>query len=421
MFFVFASTSAAEWPMFQNDARGTGFTSELGPSDPEVKWRFDRKLFSYQSPVVDEKGNIYVIRGTGDQDQWSHTIYAVSPSGVELWAYEFPRSGISNLAYSPVSNTVLAVASRSIDEKYKYPDEGRPAHSFLLTIDSVSGELKRKRLLDERFSDPWVPHVALDSNGKVYATGRGFLYVFDADGEKLWAYKYAPEESPRLRPESITRPALSPDEKTVYVFLRQGGGLYAHDVKTGKKLWSLFSGGFSDFTSPVVGPDGTVYMAVAGDKNILYALTPEGKVKWKRTFDETVKDSNPVISGDGRYLFVDVANTVGQQGGYIYSLDPKSGDVLWKFELPPAYMTNAPALDAEANVYYLHGNGFLYSISPEGKLRYEIYLGREAAPGSPKTFNERQAYMTGLAIYDGRIYAVAGSIMEYGTLVTIGD
>ena len=417
---VLPSTSAAEWPMFQNDARATGFTEDIGPSDPEVKWRFDSMVFTAESPVLDEHGNVYVIKATKPNEEWSHIISAVSPEGEELWSYEFPRSGISTLSYSSKDAIVVAVAARNIDEKYEYPREGYASESFLLVVDSKSGVLRWKRRLSENYSDPWVPHVAIDSRGMIYAGGRDYLYAFTPEGEKLWSYIYSPGGARRAIKSSITRPSFSPDEKTVYVFRRQGGGLYAHDAKTGKKLWNL-PGGYSDFSSPTIGPDGTVYMAIGGRESFIYALTPEGKVKWKKPFEGTVKDTNPALSGDGRHLFVDVAKSLGMDGGSIYSLDPKSGEILWEFELPPAYMVSPPALDGAVNVYYLHGDGTLYSLTRTGKLRYKIYLGWDLPPSTPLDFRYAQAFMSGPAIHDGRVYAIVGPAKEYGTLLAIGD
>lgn len=417
---VLPSTSAAEWPMFQNDAQGTGFTGDIGPSDPEVKWKLDSALFTLQSPVIDEHGNIYVIKASVPGEDWSPIISAVSPEGKELWTYEFRRSALSNLAYSTRDGTVLTVASRPTDESRTVPLEGYDSESFLLALDSKTGKLKWMRRLSGNFTNPWLPHLAVDSKGVIYANGVDFLYSFTPDGTKLWSYNYAPKDAPKLSKQSTTRPVLSPDEKTVYMFRRYGGGLYAHDSKTGKKLWTL-PGGYSDFSSPTVGPDGTIYMTVSGRENNVYALDPEGRVKWKKPFEGKVKNSSPAISGDGRYLFVDVANTAGHDGGFIYSLDPKSGEILWEFELPPAYVTSVLALDGAANIYYMHNDGSFYSITHTGKLRYKIYVGWDFPPTASESTKREQSFMAGPAMHEGRAYVIVGPANEYGMLMAIGD
>ena len=67
-------------------------------------------------------------------------------------------------------------------------------------------------------------------------------------------------------------PAIGPDG-TVYVGSRDGK-LYAINTKSGGKLWEFETGG-SVFSSPAIGPDGTVYVGSWDDK--LYAIKTDSK------------------------------------------------------------------------------------------------------------------------------------------------
>lgn len=407
----------ASWPVFHGTPQADGRSRDAGPSSPSVKWRFDEKLYMYHSPVTGDDGTIYVLKGTGDANQWSHTIYAVSREGRKKWAYTFPRSALSTLAVYK-NSAVYAVATRAVDEKVDYPNEGGKSETFLLSLDAATGILKRQYLLSRHFTDPWIAHVTVASDGAVYAGVKDSLYAFNAAGEKLWSYDYAGPDPLNQHSQSGTGPVISPDEKTVYYFRRFGGGLYAHDAKTGKKKWNVLSGNsYSDFSSPTVGPDGTIYMPVSGAYT-LYAYTPDGREKWKIKLKGTAASSNPAVGIDGT-IYLDAANTASDDGGTIYALDPGDGKIKWGFDLPKGYMVSAMAVDSRGYIYYTHGDGYIYCLNQNGKLLWKFLAWKKVEDKHPNITD--RVFMSGPAIDKGLLYVITGSTDAFGLLTAVGD
>ena len=63
-----------------------------------------------------------------------------------------------------------------------------------------------------------------------------------------------------------------------------------------------------------IAPDGTVYFG--SDDNYLYALYPDGTLKWRYETDANVETS-PTIGSDGKVYFT-------SRDGYLYALKGKS-------------------------------------------------------------------------------------------------
>ncbi len=112
------------------------------------------------------------------------------------------------------------------------------------------------------------------------------------------------------------------------------------------------------YASPVVGPDGTIYV---GDfDNYLNAISPDGKIKWRYKTGEWVR-STAVIGKDGTIYF-------GSSDGYLYALD-SNGRLLWKTKPGESEgFGSSGTVSAEGVLYIGNWDGNLYAImvSSEG-------------------------------------------------------
>jgi hypothetical protein len=113
------------------------------------------------------------------------------------------------------------------------------------------------------FASVAATDLALRQDGVVYAVVAGGLQALDAAGAAQWTFSPA-----------ALAPAIGPS-----------GALYEASAfalqalaPDGATLWTLPTGGASA-GSPAIAPDGTVY-ALAPD---LWAVSPDGRVKWKRS------------------------------------------------------------------------------------------------------------------------------------------
>lgn len=133
------------------------------------------------------------------------------------------------------------------------------------------------------------------------------------------------------------------------------------------------------WSTPVSDEDGMIYVGAA-DKNF-YALTPEGKLKWKyKIFDkaDSLIDSAAVITSQGL-----IAIPGGD--GYIHAVDKKTGASRWAFQATGVdekmHMSGIVVNSFEGNVtegpngilYAGSDNGYMYALEQAtGKKLWEL-------------------------------------------------
>ncbi len=102
------------------------------------------------------------------------------------------------------------------------------------------------------------------------------------------------------------------------------------------------------YSSPAIGPDGTVY--VGSYDKYLYALQSDGTLKWKFLTGNSIH-SSPAIDTDGTIY-------VGSWDNYLYAFS-QSGILKWKF-LTGGYVQSSqphhsPAAQGQSWLYYDRG------------------------------------------------------------------
>ena len=110
--------------------------------------------------------------------------------------------------------------------------------------------------------------------------------------------------------------------------------------------------------SPVVGPDGTVYVA-STDKH-LYALTPEGALKWKHATESEA--GYPSIAADGT-IYLPLSN------GSLEALR-STGDLKWSREVAAGSHLGPPTLAADGTVY-VGSRRRIHALAPDGSLQWD--------------------------------------------------
>jgi len=125
-----------------------------------------------------------------------------------------------------------------------------------------------------------------------------------------------------------------------------------------KLMWQ-----FPDVTTwPAIGPSGLIYIG-GGEK--LYALRPDGTIKWGHRFEERIAgNTSPAIDAQG--------TVYASGGGNLYALNP-NGTLKWKIANVSDY---SPIIGRDGTVYTVSKH--LYGIDRNGKIKWQ----------SPNTFSE---------------------------------
>lgn len=131
--------------------------------------------------------------------------------------------------------------------------------------------------------------------------------------------------------------------------------------------------------SPAIDRDWTVYIAT--EAGVVYALDPETlQQRWRKDLRQYSDGSGvtldflcgPIISPDG-HLIVASVNTSNSK---VIALDAKSGNEHWRYG-NSAVVRNSPAIGAQRNLFFVDGQSYLKSLTPQGQLRWMQYIGGE--------------------------------------------
>lgn len=156
----------------------------------------------------------------------------------------------------------------------------------------------------------------------------------------------------------------------------------------GKIRWKV-STGDKVTACPAIGVDGTIY--VGSWDNHLYAVTPQGAVKWKVDLQGNVE--SPALDTDGTVYAV-AANTL--------CAITSEGDVKWRFKLRGT--GDPPLVDADGIVYVASQDNWLYAVTRGGELKWEMDLGSDLG-GRPAIGVDGSLYI-GSSAMKAYLYAV---------------
>ena len=157
--------------------------------------RWDGKRFHRPNDIVCRSdGSIYFTNPSGrvpEEDQeieWPGTIHRVAPDGsVEMLAHDidFPNG----IAFSPDETVLYVSNTRKLGERPDQYWDGEVKQNQLIQAYDVAadGSLSNSRMFGSMASaEDGVPDgMKVDAEGRVYCTGSGGVWVFDAAGEHV--------------------------------------------------------------------------------------------------------------------------------------------------------------------------------------------------------------------------------------------
>ncbi len=247
-----------------------------------------------------------------------------------------------------------------LDSKEKFIESSPPKQD----IPPAKAKKKQLRIKWKNNYAPRAGSTSLSPDGQlIYASSHypeGDLYVFDRKGNVKW--------KKQLPGRYGGWPTVGADGTLYYVKNTDAGAewtIYAFSSE-GKKLWEyadncVFRQGLA------IGPDGTLYVGSMkgrmGEK--MYALSPEGRLKWKKQLGSRLVAA-PVVASDG---------TVYQTGynkrsnrSTLYALTP-DGSVKWTYRVGDTRFREL-SLTGNGDILVSDYSGGLHAVSPAGEPRW---------------------------------------------------
>ena len=133
--------------------------------------------------------------------------------------------------------------------------------------------------------------IAVADDGTIYiGSNDGLLRALHPDGTVKWSHNFS---TPTTTYPVSNSPALALDG-TIYVKANDGY-LYALDPADGTTRWRTNVNSVNSYASPIVAPDGTIYQGTLTPDNRLYAVNPDGTLKWTYTASGGMEVATPAI------------------------------------------------------------------------------------------------------------------------------
>ena len=260
--------------------------------DGSNKWRFEPEVesgSSRSSPSIGHDGTIYYSIGWFDEGYYQG-LYGVNPDGTEKWHYQ------TDTSHGFYANTAIGQ-----DGTLYLPG---PEEHFLAL--NPNGTEKWRF-----YTGALCSFATIGVDGTVYfASGQGLgnLYAINPiNGEQVWksAALYGGTQL-------YTAPAVGADG---IIYVRMGSRLYSMNPADGSEKWNIASVGEGFYSSPVISPDGTLYLGRgAGSSSITtgyiwsvitnsmgladshWPTFGQNNAHWQRDPDATINCDEPVIT-----------------------------------------------------------------------------------------------------------------------------
>ncbi|MCJ7813373.1 T9SS type A sorting domain-containing protein [bacterium] len=351
------------------------------------RWVFFMEQTQVQSPAVGSDGTIYIGTGRYDQSLQSDGVYAVNPDGTQKWKVTFGKTIHSSIALDKYENLYFIVGDCND------PDSMNAALVSLDSLGQLRWTFEHIGWMAPIPNTGFTPAIAAD--GTIYVNGRFSLFALDPNGKTKWKYDFPLIDN--TTSSGVDQPAgnqrsapVIGKDGTIYVNTEEGwseqtkaeGGLCAFDPDGNLKWRSHDEGGCA---APVIDKDGILYSAIgsygteAGQEPKLLAINPDGTLKWSLLTELWIQ-SSPSIGADGT-LYVGTTHHPLDIPAWVYAITPE-GQIKWKYDtyddvkdMPPAQQNppdiyNSPAIDSNGRIYFGNEIGLFYCMSPDRKVEW---------------------------------------------------
>jgi outer membrane protein assembly factor BamB len=195
-------------------------------------------------------------------------------------------------------------------------------------------------------------------------------------------------------PDSKSFPSVQPWSMFHHDLNHTGRSDYDTSANIGNEVWHYSVGSSASstiYSSPSIGPDGTVYL---GSNNCnFFALNPGGSLKWAFPTGGPII-STAAVGSDGTIY-------VGSGDHKLYAINP-DGTKKWEFPTPYATkygVASSPAIGPDGTVYFGCQNNKLYAVHPDGSLKWESNGYTVSEWSSPAISTDGILYIDSTAVY----------------------
>lgn len=373
-------------------------------------WHVDvGEAIYYSAPAIGADGTIYVATGILIHTS-TGSVHAINPDGTERWS-----APLDNHWGSP-DGTIRAENNGSSpaigpDGSVYVVDHRNVIYAF----DPATGE-RRWTNREYESDNTWAvgqKTPAIGPDGTLYICVDWLLLALDPDdGHEIWQQT--------LRGNNWCGTSAVVDADGI-IYVASNDYFYAFEPD-GTPHWPqpyiapLIAE--KSYSSPSIGADGTIYFGseVADGRGFLYALNPDGTLKWRYEVPgRRAVRASPAIGSDGTIYVTTKAyySAEGAEPAWCIALDP-NGTVKWTFEIPPTSPTIAadsytsPAIGADGSIYFAAENGFIYALDRDGNELWTENFRSTINWSSPMIMNDGTLYIGGAQPddYEGRLVAV---------------
>jgi hypothetical protein len=127
----------------------------------------------------------------------------------------------------------------------------------------------------------------------------------------------------------------------------------------GIEKWEYRFPSSSNIPGIAIGKDGTIYI---GAEYSLYAMNPDGTLKWKFYIGETIRTVAAIADNGITYW------GTGYHG--VYALNP-DGTLLWNF--PLKVTSSSPVVGPDERIHFYANDNYVYTLKPDGALQWKLW------------------------------------------------